>query len=140
MAITPASGFVNPLGALVIGAGAGALCYGAVIVRSNFNLDDALEVFPVHGIGGIWGAIMTGVFAVEAIGGTKGLLEGNGSIMIEQIIAVVATLVYGFIVSAVILKALDMVMGLRVSETDEDIGTDLTSHGERGYVADGADA
>ena len=140
VAITPASGFVNPLGALVIGAGAGALCYGAVIVRSNFNLDDALEVFPVHGIGGIWGAIMTGVFAVEAIGGTKGLLEGNGSIMIEQIIAVVATLVYGFIVSAVILKALDMVMGLRVSETDEDIGTDLTSHGERGYVADGADA
>ena len=140
VAITPASGFVNPLGALVIGAGAGALCYGAVIVRSNFNLDDALEVFPVHGIGGIWGAIMTGVFAVEAIGGTKGLLEGNGSIMIEQIIAVVATLVYGFIVSAVILKVLDMVMGLRVSETDEDIGTDLTSHGERGYVADGADA
>jgi Amt family ammonium transporter len=99
-----------------------------------------LEVFPVHGIGGIWGAIMTGVFAVEAIGGTKGLLEGNGSIMIEQIIAVVATLVYGFIVSAVILKVLDAVMGLRVSESDEDTGTDLTSHGERGYVADGADA
>ena len=140
VAITPASGYVNPLGALVIGAGAGVICYGAVLLRSKFSLDDALEVFPVHGIGGIWGALMTGVFAIEAIGGTKGLLEGNGSIMIEQIIAVIATLVYGFVVSAVILKALDLTMGLRVSETDEDIGVDLTAHGERGYVADGADA
>ena len=140
VAITPASGYVNPLGALVIGAGAGAICYGAVSLRSKFSLDDALEVFPVHGIGGIWGALMTGVFAIEAIGGTKGLLEGNGAIMLEQIIAVIATLVYGFVVSAVILKVLDLTMGLRVSETDEDIGVDLTAHGERGYVADGADA
>jgi Amt family ammonium transporter len=140
VAITPASGFVGPIGALAIGAGAGALCYGAVLLRAKFSLDDALEVFPVHGIGGIWGALMTGVFAIEAIGGTPGLLEGNGSIMIEQIIAILATLIYGFIVSAIILKALDLVMGLRVSENAEDIGTDITSHGERGYVADGADA
>jgi Amt family ammonium transporter len=140
VAITPASGFVGPMGALAIGAGAGALCYGAVLLRAKLSLDDALEVFPVHGIGGIWGALMTGVFAIEAIGGTKGLLEGNGSIMIEQIIAILATLIYGFIVSAIILKVLDLVMGLRVSENAEDIGTDITSHGERGYVADGADA
>ena len=100
-----------------------------------------MEVFPVHGIGGIWGALATGIFAVEAIGGTAGLLEGNGAQMAEQFIAVIATLIYSFIVSVIILKVLDVIpgLGLRASEQEEDAGLDISLHGERGYVHDGAD-
>lgn len=141
VAITPASGFVDVVGALAIGIGAGAICYGAVLIRAKVSLDDALEVFPVHGIGGIWGALATGIFAVEAIGGTAGLLEGNGAQMAEQFIAVIATLIYSFIVSVIILKVLDVIpgLGLRASEQEEDAGLDISLHGERGYVHDGAD-
>ena len=141
VAITPASGYVGVYGALAIGAGAGLLCYIAVYLRTKVQVDDALEVFAVHGIGGIWGAIATGIFAVAAIGGTAGLIDGNAGQMVTQVVAVIATMVYSFVVTLVILKVLDLIpgLGIRVSEEDEDIGLDLSAHGERAFVSDGAD-
>ena len=141
VAITPAAGYVGVYGALAIGAGAGLLCYIAVYLRTRTQIDDALEVFAVHGVGGIWGAIATGIFAVAAIGGTAGLIDGNAGQVLTQVIAVVATMVYSFVVTAIILKALDLIpgLGLRVSNEDEDIGLDLSAHGERAFVSDGAD-
>ena len=141
VAITPAAGFVGVMGALAIGLGAGVFCYAAVLIRPKLKLDDALDVFAVHGIGGIWGALATGIFAVAAIGGTKGLIEGNASQMGTQVLAIAATLGYSFVASFIILKVLDVIpgLGLRVSARDEDAGLDLAAHGERAYVHDGAD-
>ena len=141
VAITPAAGFVGVMGALAIGLGAGVFCYAAVLIRPKLKLDDALDVFAVHGIGGIWGALATGIFAVAAIGGTKGLIEGNASQMGTQALAIAATLGYSFVASFIILKVLDVIpgLGLRVSARDEDAGLDLAAHGERAYVHDGAD-
>ena len=141
VAITPASGYVGVYGALAIGAGAGLLCYIAVYLRTKIQVDDALEVFAVHGVGGIWGAIATGIFAVAAIGGTAGAIDGNAGQLVTQVIAVVATMAYSFVVTLVILKVLDLVpgLGIRVSNDDEDIGLDLSAHGERAFVSDGAD-
>ena len=141
VAITPASGFVGVYGALAIGAGAGVLCYIAVYLRTKIQIDDALEVFAVHGVGGIWGAIATGIFAVAAIGGTAGAIEGNAGQLVTQLLAVVATMAYSFIVTLVILKVLDLVpgLGLRVTPAAEDVGLDISAHGERAFVSDGAD-
>ena len=141
VAITPAAGFVGVMGALGIGFGAGLICYFAVVLRNKTMLDDALDVFAVHGVGGIWGAIATGIFAIAAVGGTNGLLNGNAEQLGIQVIAVVATLVYSLVVSLVILKVLDVIpgLGLRISERDEDEGLDIVAHGERAYVRDGAD-
>ena len=141
VAITPASGYVGVLGALAIGFGAGVFCYLAVWLRTKTRLDDALEVFAVHGVGGIWGAVATGIFAVEVIGGTAGAIDGNGGQIVTQLVAVVATMAYSFIVTVIILKALDLIPGLslRVAESDEDQGLDLSAHGERAVVRDGAD-
>ena len=141
VAITPASGFVGVYGALAIGAGAGLLCYIAVYLRTKIQVDDALEVFAVHGVGGIWGAIATGIFAVAAIGGTAGAIDGNAGQLVTQVIAVVATMVYSFVVTLVILKVLDLIpgLGIRVPNDAEDIGLDLSAHGERAFVSDGAD-
>ena len=135
VAITPASGFVDVLGALAIGIGAGALCYTAVYFRHRAGIDDALEVFAIHGIGGIWGAIATGIFAVTAVGGTAGVIYDGGEIrqLLSQVIAVVATMTYSFVVTVVILKLLDYIpgLGLRVSAKEEDVGLDLSQHGDR---------
>jgi len=141
VAITPAAGFVGVAGALAIGLGAGVLCYAAVQLRPKIGLDDALDVFAVHGIGGIWGALATGIFAVGVIGGTEGLIEGNAGQMVTQLIAVGATLAYSGIVTLVILKVLDVIpgLGLRVSAAEEDAGLDISAHGERAFVTDGAD-
>ena len=141
VAITPASGFVNVLGAVVIGLGAGLICFFAVELIHKTSLDDALDVFAVHGVGGIWGAIATGIFAIESIGGTAGLIEGNSGVMGPQIIAVVVTIAYSLIVTLIILKVLDIIpgLGLRVTEQEENEGLDISSHGERSYIQDGAD-
>jgi len=141
VAITPAAGFVGVAGALAIGLGAGVLCYAAVQLRPKVGLDDALDVFAVHGIGGIWGAIATGIFAVGAIGGTKGLIEGNADQMVTQLVAIGATLAYSGIATLIILKVLDVIpgLGLRVSAAEEDAGLDISMHGERAFVSDGAD-
>jgi len=141
VAITPASGFVGVYGALAIGAGAGVLCYIAVYLRTKIQIDDALEVFAVHGVGGIWGAIATGIFAVAAIGGTAGAIDGNAGQLVTQLLAVVATMAYSFVVTLVILKVLDLIpgLGLRVAPEAEDVGLDISAHGERAFVSDGAD-
>ncbi len=141
VAITPASGYVGVLGALGIGLGAGVFCYLAVYFRHKTGIDDALEVFAIHGIGGIWGAVATGIFAVALIGGTAGAIEGNAGQIVTQTIAVIVTAGYSFIVTLLILKLLDLIpgLGLRVSESSEDQGLDLSEHGERAFVRDGAD-
>ena len=143
VAITPASGYVGVMGAIAIGAGAGVFCYSAVLLRAKLKFDDALEVVAVHGVGGLWGALATGIFALAVINpaGADGLIAGNGEIMWIQIRAIGATIGYSFVVTAIILKVLDAIpgLGLRVPENDEDQGLDLSAHGERAFVDDGAD-
>ena len=140
VAITPVAGFVGVMGALAIGFGAGILCYGAVLLRSKTGIDDALDVLAVHGVGGAWGALATGVLAVAAIGGTAGAIEGNPGQIVTQLAAIGATLAYSFVVTLIILKVLDIIpgLGLRASASDEDRGLDIASHGERAFVSDGA--
>jgi len=131
VAITPASGFVGPAGALAIGAIAGILCYwGSTGLKHMFGYDDALDCFGVHGIGGMVGALLTGVFAVEQFGGTAGLLEGNPGQVLNQLKGVLVVLVYGAVISYVILKVVDMTVGLRVTDEVEREGLDITLHGE----------
>ena len=139
--ITPASGFVGVDSALIIGVITGIITFYAVYFKNKVNLDDALDVFAVHGIGGIIGVIATGVFAEKAIGGTEGLIEGSSTLLVENIILVIVTVVYSLIVTLILLKALDIIpgLGLRSDESEEDQGLDVSDHGERGYVADGAD-
>jgi Amt family ammonium transporter len=137
VAITPASGAVDAMGAIGIGAGAGALCYFAVRMRSKIGLDDSLDVVGVHGVGGAWGAIATGIFATATItGGAEGLLKGETSQFFDQLIGVGATLAYSLVVTYAILKVLDMVLGLRVTEEEEILGIDASQHGERAYLID----
>jgi Amt family ammonium transporter len=131
VAITPAAGFVDVKGAIVIGLIAGVVCYwGATGLKHTLKYDDSLDAFGVHGVGGIVGAILTGVFAVEGIGGTAGLLEGNAGQVMTQIYGVLITLVYTAVVSFILLKAIDMTMGLRVTAEEEREGLDLAVHGE----------
>jgi Amt family ammonium transporter len=131
VAITPASGFVGPMGAFAIGIAAGIVCYwGCTGLKHFFGYDDALDAFGVHAVGGATGAILTGVFAVEAFGGTAGLIEGNAGQVVNQIIGVVTVFVYDVVVTLIILKIVDMVIGLRVSEDVEREGLDLALHGE----------
>jgi Amt family ammonium transporter len=134
VAITPASGFVQPMEAIAIGGIAGLLCYGAVLLRVRSGLDDSLDVVAVHGVGGLWGGVATGIFAVAIIGGTDGLLEGNESQMVDQIVAMAVVAVYSFTVTSIILKVLDLTLGIRVSEDEERLGLDITQHGERAYA------
>ena len=146
VAITPAAGFVGPMGSIAIGLGAGALTFYAVRIRHKFGFDDALEVAAVHGIGGIWGAIATAIFAVQ-LANADGVLEnvsvvdGEFELLGFNAIAVLATIGYSFVVTFVILKILDVIpgLGLRADEADEDAGLDIAFHGERAYVGDGAD-
>ena len=131
VAITPASGFVDPMGALCIGVSAGIVCFwGATWLKRKLGYDDSLDVFAVHGLGGIVGALLTGVFAVEAIGGTAGLLEGNPGQVWTQAYGIGATIIYCAVVSFILLKVIDLVIGLRVKEEDEREGLDIRLHGE----------
>jgi Amt family ammonium transporter len=131
VAITPASGFVLPGGALVIGIAAGLACYLAVMwLKQKLGYDDSLDVFGVHGVGGIVGAILTGVFAAEAVGGTPGLLEGNGGQIGLQLYGIGVTIVYCAIVTFILIKLLDLTMGVRVEEDQEREGLDIALHGE----------
>ncbi len=136
VAITPAAGSVGVMGSMGVGLGAGVLTYLAVRYRHLLKIDDALEVFAVHGIGGIWGALATAIFAVEV-----GLVEGEGSLFWANLRATLATIAYSGLLTFVILKVLDVVpgLGLRADEPEEDAGLDISLHGERAYVSDGAD-
>ncbi|HSA80922.1 MAG TPA: ammonium transporter [Geminicoccaceae bacterium] len=131
VAITPASGFVDPLGALMIGIAAGVVCYWAAIsLKHALGYDDALDAFGIHGVGGIVGALLTGVFAVEAVGGTPGLLEGNPGQIMAQLFGVLATVVWSGAASFVLLKVIDVTIGLRLSVEIERDSLDLQLHGE----------
>ena len=136
--ITPAAGFVDTFGAICIGAGAAVISYFAIYyIKPRLGYDDALDVWGIHGMSGVWGAIATGIFAVPAIGGTAGLLYGNANQVVIQIIGVVATIVYSFTISFVLAKILDKALGgIRVDDTDEIGGLDTYLHEESAYNLD----
>jgi len=135
--ITPASGFVGPNSAIIIGLLAGIVCYTAVALKNRFGYDDSLDVVGIHGIGGLIGTLCVGVFASTAFnpGGADGLILGNPSLLGSQCIGVAVVLAYAFVVSWVLLKIIDMVFGLRVSDDTEDQGLDLSEHSETAYSA-----
>ncbi|MCL5292604.1 MAG: ammonium transporter [Actinobacteria bacterium] len=136
VAITPAAGFVGPLGAAVIGLLAGAICYFAVGLKYRFGYDDSLDVVGCHLVGGIVGSLATGIFASKVINpaGANGLLFGNPSLFLIQFIAVAVTMGFGFIVTLALLKVTDVLVGLRVSEEEEETGLDLSQHSEGAYA------
>ena len=134
--ITPAAGFVSPISAILSGFGAGALCYLAVVkLRPALGYDDSLDTFGIHGVGGAWGALATGLFASKLVNetGNDGLFAGNPVQVAIQLAGVVATVVYTVLITFVLLKALDVTMGLRVKEQAEEEGLDLSEHGELAY-------
>jgi ammonium transporter, Amt family len=130
VAITPAAGFVGPMAALAIGGVAGMLCYGAVLLKHKLGYDDALDVVGIHGVGGTWGALATGIFASI---GAQGLLYGNPGQLWIQLVSVVATWAFCFTASYVIFKLIDALVGLRVADEDEIKGLDVAQHSETGY-------
>jgi len=137
VAITPASGFVGPVPAIIIGIGAGIFCYFAMHLRSKkTNVDDSLDVMACHGVGGTWGALATGIFASIAVNsaGADGLIYGNAGLVVKQLIAIVAVMAYSLIGTAIILKVLDVTMGLRVKDEEEIEGLDISQHGEKAYL------
>jgi Amt family ammonium transporter len=134
--ITPAAGYVSPASAILIGLGAGVFCSVAVdLLKSSLGIDDALDVFAVHGIGGIWGALATGLFADASINGvgSDGLLYGNAGQFVKQIVAVGAAAIFTASATFVILKLIDVTIGLRVPEQEEVLGLDTSQHGELAY-------
>jgi Amt family ammonium transporter len=139
VAITPAAGFVTPMAAIVIGAVAGFICYTACNLKSKLGYDDSLDVVGVHGVGGTWGALATGLFATKLVNdaGGDGLFYGNPKQLWVQIVAVLVTWVLGFVMTTIILKVLDAVMGLRVTEEEEVVGLDLSQHSETAYMLGG---
>ena len=135
VAITPAAGYVGPMSAIIIGLAAGVICYGAVLAKPRLGYDDSLDVVGVHCVGGIVGALCTGLFASKLVNpaGGDGLFFGNPGQFVTQLLAVGATLVYSFVISYILFKILDATMGLRVSREDEVAGLDITEHQETGY-------
>ncbi|OFX16768.1 MAG: ammonia channel protein, partial [Armatimonadetes bacterium RBG_16_58_9] len=122
VAITPASGFVGPMPALVLGVVVSGLCYLAIMMKTKLGYDDSLDVFGIHGVGGTWGAIATGLFASAAIGSTNGLFFGNPALLGKQLVAIVSVMAYSFVVTFLILKAISLFTPLRVAKDDEDTG------------------
>ncbi len=134
VAITPAAGFVTPLAAIPIGIVVSIVCYySIVLIKNKLRFDDSLDVFAVHGMGGIWGALATGIFASSAVSGTPGLLEGNGAQVLTQFIGIVAVVGFAFIATWILGKLIDVTIGLRVGQSEETVGLDLSQHGERAY-------
>src|SRR3990172_594491 len=135
VAITPAAGFVTAQAAILIGMGAGVFCYWAIQLLKRLGVDDALDVWGCHGVGGTWGALATGIFATVAVNsaGADGLLYGNPGQLWVQFVAVGVTWVYSAGATWLILKAIDLVVGLRVEEREEALGLDVTQHGEVAY-------
>ncbi len=140
VAITPAAGFVTPMASIVIGAVAGALCYTACNIKTKLGYDDSLDVVGVHGVGGTWGALATGIFAAKFVndGGADGLLHGNPRQLWIQLLAVLVTWGLAIVGTTIILKVLDAIMGLRVTDEDELAGLDLSQHSETAYMFGGS--
>jgi Amt family ammonium transporter len=136
VAITPGSGFVGPMSAVLIGALAGIICYGGVMLKGRMGYDDSLDVVGIHGLGGTWGAIATGLFASKAINaaGANGLFYGNPGQLLVQIICVLATMVFAFVMTVIILKVVALVLGIRVDYDQEEKGLDISLHNEKGYT------
>ncbi len=135
VAITPGSGYVSPMSAIIIGGAAGVICYSACLMKLKMGYDDALDVVGVHGAGGIFGALATGLFASKAINpaGADGLFYGNPGLFVNQLLAVGATVAFAAIGTAAILVVLKAAMGLRISDDDEQLGMDLSQHNESAY-------
>ncbi len=133
VAITPAAGFVGLLPAMLIGFIGGFVCYGGVLLKNRLGYDDALDVVGIHGLGGTWGALATGLFASASINGVDGLFYGNPKQLWIQIISIAATWIFVYVVSRLVLKITETVVGLRVSPVGESLGLDLSEHNERGY-------
>jgi Amt family ammonium transporter len=131
VAITPAAGFVGPLVAVLIGVVAGIVCYSMMLVRISRKLDESLDAWAIHGMGGLWGTVATGFFAAAAVGGFSGLIEGNSSQFIINAIAAIAALLYAFMATYAIGLIIDVTIGLRVTEDEEYVGLDICQHGER---------
>ena len=131
VAITPAAGFVTPISALIIGLAGGVICFFAVNLKEKFGYDDSLDVIGVHGVGGILGALLTGIFATTLVNPAGA--DGGVTLLKIQVVSVVATIIYAFIVSFIILKIVDKFVGLRVEHKEELQGLDLSQHGESGY-------
>jgi Amt family ammonium transporter len=135
VAITPAAGFVTPTAAIIIGLGAGIFCYLAIQLKNRLRVDDALDVWGVHGVGGAWGALATGLFATVSVNaaGRDGLFYGNPQQFLIQLVAVVVAIVYSMVLTFIILKVINLFVGLRVPEKEEALGLDVTQHGEAAY-------
>jgi Amt family ammonium transporter len=133
VAVTPASGYVTAGGALLIGLFVGGLCYSATLLRARLKVDDALDVFAVHGVGGMFGAVATGVLATSAINAYPGLIDGNPGQVVIQLIAVGATVAFAAVSTFVIVKVVDFILGIRVAMKDEEVGLDIAVHGEAAY-------
>lgn len=134
VAITPAAGFVSPMSACAIGLIGGVVCFGGILLKNVFKYDDALDVVGIHGIGGSWGALATGIFASEQYGGVNGLLHGNPGQLWIQFVSVVATWLFCYLVSLFLFKAIDLVIGLRVDPDSEQAGLDVSEHNETAYT------
>jgi Amt family ammonium transporter len=136
VAITPGSGFVGPLSAIIIGGLAGIICYGGVLIKSRLGYDDSLDVVGIHGLGGTWGALATGLFASTAVNpnAADGLFFGNPGQLWIQFVSVIASMIFAFIMTLIILKIVDVIIGLRVTEEDEIRGLDVSLHNEAGYT------
>jgi Amt family ammonium transporter len=133
VAITPAAGYVDPLSSIAIGGVAGIICYRALLFRVKIKLDESLDAWAIHGIGGLWGAIATGIFALPSLGAT-GLIYGGLEQVAVQIVAAFAALLYAFFVTYLLAKLIDATVGLRVSEEEEYVGLDISQHGEVAYA------
>jgi Amt family ammonium transporter len=133
--ITPASGFVGMGSALIIGLVAGVICYIAVLSKERLGYDDSLDVVGIHGVGGVWGTLATGLFASKLINesGSDGLFFGNPGLFVTQFIGVAVTIAYSFIVTLILLYVVKAILGLRVTQEEEDAGVDTSAHGEVGY-------
>ena len=134
VAITPAAGYVDVTAAIIIGAVAGVLCYGALLFRVRRGLDESCDAWAVHGMGGLWGAIATGIFASAAVNNYTGLIYGNVHQFMVQIIAAGTAVAYAFVMTYILAKIVDSVMGLRVTEDEEYVGLDIAQHGEKAYA------
>ena len=131
VAITPAAGYVTPMASIVIGAVAGVLCYSAMLFRQKKGFDESLDAWACHGVGGLWGALATGIFAAAAVNGASGLLEGNLHQFVANATGAFAALIYAFVVTYILAVIIDKTIGLRVTEEEEYVGLDISQHGER---------
>lgn len=135
VAVTPAAGFINPIAAIPIGIVASVICYYCMILRAKRGIDESLDVWAVHGMGGIWGALATGIFASVAVNslGANGLIHGNALLLAKQLAGIAAVGAFAFVMTWVLGKVVDLLVGLRVKDDEEVVGLDISQHGERAY-------